>query len=156
MELFFLSDSIHAIIMDQRKSFVLLPRKSHGWRSLVGCSPWSRWALDTTEWLPFHFSLSCIGEGKDNPLQCSCLQNPRDRGAWWVFIYGVAQSQTWLSSSSRTTLDPKSTEHHEGRMKATQKYLLKKKKELSGLNFLRVIKETSKKCKSETLNPVST
>ena len=57
---------------------------------------------------------------------------------------------------SSTTLDPKSTEHHEGRMNATQKYLLKKTKELSGLNFLREIKETSKKCKSETLNPMST
>ena len=58
---------------------------------------------DTTEWLPFHFSLSCTGEGNGNPLQCSCLENPRDGGAWWAAIYGVAQSQTqlkWLSSSS--------------------------------------------------------
>ena len=57
---------------------------------------------DTTERLHFHFSLSCIGEGNGNPLQCSCLQNPRDRGAWWAAIYGVAQSPTrlkWLSSS---------------------------------------------------------
>ena len=60
---------------------VLLPRKSHGWRSLVGCSLWSREELDTTEWLQFHFSLSCIGEGNGNPLQCSCLENPRDEGA---------------------------------------------------------------------------
>ena len=44
----------------------------------------------------FHFSLSCIGEGNGNPLQCSCLKNPRDRGAWWAAIYGVAQSQTQL------------------------------------------------------------
>ena len=53
--------------------------------------------------LHFHFSLSCIREGNGNPLQCSCLENPRDRGAWWAAIYGVAQSQTglkWLSSSS--------------------------------------------------------
>ena len=53
----------------------------------------------------FHFSLSCIGEGNGNPLQCSCLENPRDEGAWWAAIYGVTQSQTWLtwlsSSSSR-------------------------------------------------------
>ena len=49
---------------------------------------------DTTEGL--HFSLSCIGEGNGNPLQCSCLENPRDREAWWVAIYGVAQSQTRL------------------------------------------------------------
>ena len=61
---------------------VLLPGKSHGWRNLVGCSPWGRWELDTTQWLHFHFSLSCIGEGNGNPLQCSCLENPRDGGDW--------------------------------------------------------------------------
>ena len=57
-----------------------------------------------TEWLHFDFSLSCIGEGNGNPLQCSCLENPRDGGAWWAAVFGVAQSQTplkWLSSSSR-------------------------------------------------------
>ena len=84
---------------------VLLPGKSHGWRSLVGCSPWGREELDTTEWLHFHFSLSCIGEGNGNPLQCSCLENPRDGGAWWASVYVVAQSRTRLkrlsSSSSR-------------------------------------------------------
>ena len=82
---------------------VLLPGKSHGWRSQVGWSPWDWWELDTTERLHFHFSLSCIGEGNSNPLQCSCLENPRDGGAWWAAVYGVAQSQTrlkWLSSSS--------------------------------------------------------
>ena len=42
----------------------------------------------------FHFPLSCIGEGNGNPLQCSCLENPRDRGAWWAAVYGVTQSQT--------------------------------------------------------------
>ena len=57
---------------------VLLPGKSHGRRSLVGCSPWGREELDTTERLHFHFSLSCIGEGNGKPLQCSCLENPRD------------------------------------------------------------------------------
>ena len=75
---------------------VLLPRKSHGWRGLVGCSPWGREESDMTERLHFHFSLSCIGEGSGNPLQCSCLENPRDRGAWWAAIYGVAQSWTRL------------------------------------------------------------
>ena len=55
--------------------------KSHGQRSLIGCSPWDRKESDTTERLHFHFSLSCIGEGNDNPLQCSCLENPRDEGA---------------------------------------------------------------------------
>ena len=56
-----------------------------------------------TEWLHFHFSLSCIGEGNGNPLQWSCLENPRDRGALWTAVYGIAQSRTrlkWLSSSS--------------------------------------------------------
>ena len=84
---------------------VLLPGKSHGWRSLVGCSPWGRKESDTTEQLHFHFSLSCIGEGNGNPLQCSSLENPRDRGAWWAADYGVAQGWTrlkWLSSSSST------------------------------------------------------
>ena len=73
---------------------VLLPGKSHGWRSLVGCSPWGREKLDTTEQLHFHFSLSSIGEGNGNPLQHSCLENPRDGGAWWAAVYGVAQSWT--------------------------------------------------------------
>ena len=82
---------------------VLLPGKPHGWKSLVGCSPWGRKESDTTEQLPFHFSLSCIGEGNGSPLQCSCLENPRDGGAWWAAIYGVTQSRTglkWLSRSS--------------------------------------------------------
>ena len=51
---------------------------------------------DMTERLDFHFSLSCIGEGNGNPLQCSCLENPRDGEVWWAAIYGVAQSQTRL------------------------------------------------------------
>ena len=62
----------------------LLPGKSHGRRSLVGYSPWGRRGSDKTERLPFHFSLSCIGEGNGNPLQCSSLENPRDGGAWWL------------------------------------------------------------------------
>ena len=64
----------------------------------MGCSPWGREESDTTERLRFHFSLSCTGEGNGNPLQCSCLENPRDQGAWWAAIYGVAQSQTRLSN----------------------------------------------------------
>ena len=83
---------------------VLLPGKSHGWRSLVGWSPWGHSESDTTERLHFQFSPSCIGEENGNPLQCSCLENPRDRGAWWAAVYGVTQSRTqlkWLSSSSK-------------------------------------------------------
>ena len=63
--------------------------------------------MDTTERLHFQFSLSGIGEENGNPLQCSCLENPRDRGAWWAAIYGVAQSQTrlkLLSSSSSSSI----------------------------------------------------
>ena len=58
------------------------------WRSLVGCSPRGRTESDVTEWLHFHFSLSCIGEGNGNPLQCSCLENPRDGRAWWAVSMG--------------------------------------------------------------------
>ena len=63
-------------------------------RGLVRCSPGGRWESDTTERLHFIFSLSCIGEGNGNPLQCSCLENPRDGGAWWAAVYAVAQSDT--------------------------------------------------------------
>ena len=85
---------------------VLLPGKSHGRRSLVGCSPWGFEELDMTEWLHFHFSLSCTEEGNGNPLQCPCLENPRDGEAWWAAIYGVAESRTRLkrlSSSSNSS-----------------------------------------------------
>ena len=78
---------------------VLLPGKSHGWRSLVGYSPKvSKSQTRLSDF--FHFSLSCIGEGNGNPLQCSCLENPRDRGAWWAAIYAVAQNWTRLKRLS--------------------------------------------------------
>ena len=100
-----------SLSMGQRRQWhpipVLLPGKSHGWRSLVDCSPWGHKESDTTERLHFHFSLSCVGEGNSNPLQCSCLENPRDGGAWWAAVYGVAQSRTRLkrlSSSSSSIL----------------------------------------------------
>ena len=85
---------------------VLLPGKSRGRRSLVGCSPWGCEESDRTEWLHFHFSLSCIGEGNGDPLQYPCLENPRDGGAWWAAVYGVAQSRTQLTrlSSSMYTM----------------------------------------------------
>ena len=78
-----------------------LPGKSHGGRrSLVGCSPWGREESDMTERLHVHFSLSCIGEGNGNPLQCSCLENSRDGGACWAAVYGVTQSRTRLKQLS--------------------------------------------------------
>ena len=83
-----------------------LPGKSHGRRSLVGCSPWGRQESDMTERLDFHFSLSCIVERNGNPLQCSCLENSRDGRAWWAAVSGVAQSRTRLkrlSSSSSSS-----------------------------------------------------
>ena len=97
------------MVRDRRRQWhptpALLPGKSHGWRSLVGCSPWGRKESDTTEQLDSYFSLSCIGEGNGNPLQCSSLENLRDGGAWLAVVYGVAQSRTRLkrlsSSSSR-------------------------------------------------------
>ena len=78
--------------------------------------------VDTTERLHFHFSLSCIGEGNGNPLQCSCLENPRDGGAWWASIYGVAQSRIRLKRLSS------SSSKREGQFK----------KRPLGLNFLRI------------------
>ena len=75
---------------------VFLPGEFHGWRGLVGCSPWGCKEADMTEQLHFHFSLSCIGEGNGTPLQCSRLENPRDGGAWWAAVYGVAQGRTRL------------------------------------------------------------
>ena len=95
---------VMSLLFNTLSRLLLLPGESHGRRSLVGYSPWGLEESDTTEQLHFHFSLSCIGEGNGNPLQCSCLENPRDGGAWWAAVYGVTQSQTWLkwlSSSSR-------------------------------------------------------
>ena len=73
---------------------VLLPGKSHGRRSLVGCSPWGRQELDTTERLLFYFSLSCTGEGNGNPLQCSCLENPRTASLVGCHLWGRTESDT--------------------------------------------------------------
>ena len=109
--------------MPSRLVITFLPRSKHlliSWLQSpsavileVGCSPWGLEELDTTEGLPFHFSLSFIGEGNGNPLQCSCLENPRDGGAWWAAVYGVTQSRTRLkqltSSSSKIKSDAVST-----------------------------------------------
>ena len=67
-----------------------------GQGGLAFCGSWGHKESDMTERHHFHFSLSCIGEGNGNPLQCSCLENPRDRGFWWAAVYGVAQSWTRL------------------------------------------------------------
>ena len=95
-------DFIPKTIVSQGNFVFISLWKSHGRRSLVGCSPWGRWGSNTTEWLHSDFLLSCIGEGNGNPFQCSCLENPRDGGTWWAAVYGVAQSRTrlkWLCSS---------------------------------------------------------
>ena len=105
IQLLFQSD---ALVISRRRQWHptprLLPGKSHGRKSLVGCSPWGRKELDRTERLHFHFSLSCIGEGNGNPLQCSCLENPKDGRPWWAAIYGVAQSHTRLKRLSSSML----------------------------------------------------
>ena len=90
---------------------VLLPGKSHGRRSLEGYSPWDRWGSDMTERRHFHFSLSSIGEGNGNPLQCSCLENPSDGGAWWAAVSGVAQSQTRLKRLNSSSSSSRSRQH---------------------------------------------
>ena len=99
---------IHQVFLWRRRwhpTPVLLPGKSHGWRSLVGCNPWGCEQSDTTERLQFHFAFSCIGEGNGNPLQCSCLENPRDGRAWWAAIYGVTQSRTRLKRPSSSSIN---------------------------------------------------
>ena len=106
---------------------VLLPGKSHGQRSLVGCSPWGVQEWDMTERRHFQFSLSRIGEGNGNSLQCSCLENPRDGGAWWAAIYGVAQSRTRLKQLSSSS-------------SSTQCLKKKKKKSISTHSFVIVLK----------------
>ena len=80
-----------------------LPGESQGQRSLLGCRLWGHTESDTTERRHFHFSLSWIGEGNGNPLQCSCLENPRDGGAWRAAVYGVTQSQTRLKQLSSSS-----------------------------------------------------
>ena len=103
---------------------VLLPGKSHGWSSLVGGSPWGCWGSDTTERLHFLFSLSCIGEGNGNPLQYSCLQNPRDGGAWWAAVSGVAQSRTRLKWLSKQLARKKGGKKRGGNSNSTRKETL--------------------------------
>ena len=106
MKLFLFIDDIILYIENHKESTKKLLELI--WEcSMVGCSPWGHKESDTTELLPFHFSLSCIGKGNGNPLQHSCLENPRDGRAWWAAVYGVAQSRTRLrrlSSSSSSSI----------------------------------------------------
>ena len=113
---------------------VLLPGKSHGWRSLVGES-------DRTEQLHFHFSLSRIGEGNGNPLQCSCLENPRDGGAWWAVVYGVAQSQTQLKRLSSSSSWYKTFNHYNLYISSTLRKIMSKgkKKYFASSNYPGII-----------------
>ena len=103
---------------------VLLPGKSHGQRRLVGCRPQGCKELDMFERLHFHFSLSCIGEGNGNPLQCSCLENPRDGRAWWAAVYGVAQSQTRLKRLSSNSSEGAYQKFNKGSCSMEWEYLL--------------------------------
>ena len=94
------------IIIVQRRQWqatpVLLPRKFHGWRSLVGRSPWDR--QESTRLSDFTFTFHFHnGEGNGNPLQCSCLENPKDGRAWWAAVYGAAQSRTRLKRLSSSS-----------------------------------------------------
>jgi len=110
----------------------------------VVCSPWGREESDTTERLHFHFSLTCIGEGNGNPLQCSCLENPRDGGAWWAAVYGDAQSRTrmkQLSSSSskqerNVTLQFRHENSHQAALELDQARTYWKAEESWGLKIL--------------------
>ena len=105
----------------------------------MGCSPWGREESGTTEGLHFRFSLSCIGEGNGNPLQCSCLENPRDGGAWWAAVYGVAQSQTRMKRLSSSI--------HQYKVKSLKKG--KKRQNAPTLNILEWLATSWKKTWSQ-------
>ena len=100
---------------------IFLPGESQGWRSLVGCHLWGRTESDMTERLHFQFSLSCFGEGNGNPLQCSCLENPRDGGAWWAAVSGVAQSRTRLKRLSSLAATVGSTVGRKRKLQSVEK-----------------------------------
>ena len=108
-----------------------MPGKSHGRRSLVGYSPWSHQESDAIEQLHFHFSLSRTGEGTGNPLQYSCLENHRDRGAWWTAVYRVALGQTRLKQLSSI-----STDFHNSKKRNRIKYPLTDKEHLQQITYL--------------------
>ena len=95
---------LHALEKEMETHSSVLAWRIPGMAGLEGFSPWGCTESDTTERLHFHFSLSCIGEGTGNPLQCSCLENPRDGGAWWAAVYRVTQSRTRLKRLSSSSL----------------------------------------------------
>ena len=109
--------------MDAEKAMaptpILLPGKSHGQRSLVGCSPWGRKESDMTERLHFHFSLSCTGEGNGSPLPCSCLENPRDGEAWWLPSMGLHK----VRHDGATSLSPFTSMHWRRKWQPTLVFL---------------------------------
>ena len=145
---------IYVYINFQRRQWqptpVLVPGKSHGQRSLVGCSPWGREESDRTEWLHFHFSLSCIGEGNGNSLQCSCLEDPRDGGAWWASIYGVAQSWTQLKRLSGSSSMEASYWNNQSRIEECQSPEWPKQRHI--LIKLQDLKKTTKRFPSWVLS----
>ena len=106
----FLGNYRPVIVLVQRRQWqptpVLLPGKSHGPEGPGGLQSMGSLGV-THDWaLHFHFSPSCIGEGNGNPLQCSCLENPMDGGAWWAAVYGVTQSRTRLERLSSSSNSP--------------------------------------------------
>ena len=92
----------HALEKEMTTHSSVLAWRITGMGDLVGCHLWGHTELDTTEERHFHFSLSCVGEGNSNPLQRSCLENPRDGGVWWAAVHGVAKSRTRLSNATFT------------------------------------------------------
>ena len=121
---FFLIKCTSPEVMHWRRKWqptpVFLPRESQGWQSLVGCRLWGHTESDTTQRLRFLFSLSCIGEGNGNSIQRSCLENPRDGRAWWVAVYGFAQSWTQLKRLNSSRCMAKPIQYHKVKNKQTK------------------------------------
>ena len=101
----------YLLYLNRTRSWELEKARAPHSSTLAWKIPWMEEPGKSGTWLSdftfnFHFPLSCIGEGNGNPVQCSCLEDPRDGGAWWAAVSGVAQSRTglkWLSSSSNSS-----------------------------------------------------
>ena len=134
---------IHFQITGIKVRIIRQPRTTRHSSTLAWRIPWteepgrlqSMGSLEsgTTERLHFHFSLSCIREGNGNPLQCSCLENPRDRGACWAAFYGVARSRTWLTQLSS------SSRHQIGMSTSSRSFQLTERERDPYLNWLNAI-----------------